>query len=182
MRTILLIAMLAGVCGCTGVYSRRPVGDKPKNLEAEINEWNGSWLLNNSAILVKVTDPANGRLSAAWIENDKNGLKYKSTEITLLTADKWTFANIQDADSKKDALYIWGRIRRDERVALVWLPRTAKFKRLIQQGFLPGVAPTNNDPAIIEQLSTENLKLITSEQEGVLFDWETPLVFFKISN
>lgn len=182
MRTILLIAMLAGACGCTGVYSRRPVGDKPKNLEAELKEWNGSWVLNGSAIRVQVADPANGRLNVGWIEDDKNGLKYKSTEISLLTADKWTFANMQDANAKKDALFIWGRIQRNKRVALVWLPETAKFKRLIQQGILPGVAPTNNDPAIIEQLSADTLKLITSEQEGVLFDWETPLVFFKISD
>jgi hypothetical protein len=182
MRTVLLIGLLGLACGCTGVYSRQPVGSEPKNLAAEAGEWKGTWTHGGGAIRVAVTDAEKGILTAGWVEDGGKGLEYQTAEIHLRTAGTWTFASLKDAKAKEETRYFWGRIQRQDKTVLVWLPDTAKFKRLIQAGVLPGEAPTNNSPATLETLSPSHLRIIASEQEGVLFNWEAPLVFGKIAD
>lgn len=181
MKNVLLIGVVALACGCTGVYSKMPVGKTPKNLAAEIEEWTGTWDFNGSAITLAPVDPEKGALTAAWVEQGKTGFEFKMAEITIRAAGNWTFVNMKESKPGQETHYIWGRIKKEKRFAVAWLPDTEKFKRLIQEGKLPGTAPTNNSPAMLDALSPEQLALIIAGQEGVLFQWDNPLIFKKIS-
>ncbi len=182
MKNALLIGIIALAYGCTGVYSKMPVGKTQKNLAAEIEEWTGAWDFNGSAITLAPADPEKGALTAAWVEQGKTGFEFKTAEITLRTAGNWTFVNMKESRPGQENRYIWGRIKKEKRSAVAWLPDTDKFKRLIQEGRLPGTAPTNSSPAVLDALSPEQLALVMSEQQGLLFKWDHPLVFKKISD
>jgi hypothetical protein len=41
---------------------------------------------------------------------------------------------------------------------------------------------TDGDDVILEELKPQHLKIITSGERGVLFEWDKPAVFVKVGN
>jgi hypothetical protein len=65
-----LALALSAAAGCSSVYSTRPVGGKPADIERESREWEGTWLSSGSAFTVAVADCSNGVLRIGWVERD----------------------------------------------------------------------------------------------------------------
>jgi hypothetical protein len=51
---------------------------------------------------------------------------------------------------------------------------------MVQNGVLPGTVDENGDITLGE-LSADHIKVITSETRGVLFNWDDPIVFIRLT-
>lgn len=177
MKLCMSLTLALTCCGCSAVYTHRPVGLTATDITAEAAEWEGTWVHPEGAFSVLVEDGSNGLIQAAWVERGGGALKHKSATVHLRDAGGWTFASAQAEN--EDDLYVWGRIEKEKRSALIWLPDVAKFKALIESGTLPGV--TNGSNVILGDLSTNDFDNICSDSKQVLFDWDKPLVLWKTS-
>jgi len=166
----------AAVTGCGVVYTTQPIGEKPRLIEA--GAWEGNWTNGEEYFTVSVLDEANGLLRLAWIERDQNPIKLESCNVHLLESGDWVFASIQDKDNSKR--YLWGRIKKSDQQAVIWLPDSEKFKTLVEEGKLPGRIEDNG--ILLENLTSKYLKFITSEKAGVLFQWDEPIIFRRFSD
>ncbi len=177
--SILAIAalLLATVCGCSSVISRRPVGEKPARIVAK--EWEGNWVTTDAAVEIKVLDAEKGNLKVFWLDDDNQGNRgMKTAEVELRESGEWLFANTQEQDS--DRGFIWARIKNEDRQIIIWSPNDKAFAQCVKDGVFPG--KLEGDEAILDELKPQHLKIITSGERGVLFSWDQPTVFVKVGN
>jgi hypothetical protein len=173
----LCVLIILGGWGCSIVTSERPLGEMPLVLNPA--EWEGTWITTEGApVVIKVEEPARGRLKLAWIEGDKD-MVLKTASVTLLKSGAWTFANLTEDDRKNDGRvrYLFARVKKDKGNIIVWLPRSEKFAGLVEGKILPGSLA--KETILLGELGPEHLKIIASEDRGVLFDWENPFVLTK---
>jgi hypothetical protein len=50
----------------------------------------------------------------------------------------------------------------------------------VKDGVFPG--KIDGDDVILDELKPQHLKIITSGERGVLFEWDKPAVFVKVGN
>ena len=99
----------------------------------------------------------------------------------IWSAGNRAFANLLDQDEEDGKpFYLWGLLGGGDREMIVWLPEVKSLKALVEEGKLPGEVDEDGS-VILHQLNAEQLALLTSDSEGVLFDWDEPLVLFKFS-
>jgi len=177
MKQILTACILIVLCGCNAVYSPRPIGEKPTNIQSKQDEWEGTWTHTDGAMTVKVVDGSNGVLKVGWVQDDHGDLKYESADVYLRDSGGWTFASIKPQEETNQNRYVWARVEKKERMAILWKPDANKFKTLVREGKIPGCA--DGSDVVLGNLASNHLALITSETNGVLFNWDEPLVLFK---
>ena len=172
-----LLAVLAG-WGCSAVVSQRPVGEVPVVLNPE--EWEGAWIApeGGGPVVIRVEDGKKGYLKLAWIEDDRN-MTFKSLRVVILRSGTWDFANIREEDEKGGTgqNYFFARVKKEKNRILVWLPRAEKFAALVEGKILPGRAA--KETVTLGELKPEHTKIIASEEKGLLFDWENPVILMK---
>ena len=122
--------------------------------------------------------------TAAWIE----GMELESYDTLIRQSEGWLFFNIKDKSEDSDEHgYFWGRIKRDGNTILLWDPDVEKFRSLVREGVLPGEVKKSGDnkekdsDVILGELSAEHIRVLTSGEHGVLFNWDKPLVLIKLS-
>jgi len=170
-------AVLAAVCvclglGCNAVYSTRPVGETVPPVKAE--EWEGTWFNKDGAVCLTVQNAEQGLLQLAWIEK----MKLESYEVRLLGAGDWLFANIRETGEPER--YLWARIVRDGEQINLWVPSVEKIRALVEKGRLPGTVE-DGGTVTLGELTADHLRLITGEGEGVLFEWDKPVVLLRLT-
>jgi len=165
LLTLVFIAFL--LSGCNTVTSTHPVGQTP--LEIKPEEWEQTWVHTDGAITLEVLDGEKGLLRVAWIEEEQ----LKSGDIYLHSSGDWFFASF-----KEDQAYLWFRIVKEENQILFWIPSFEKFKSLVEEGVLPGEIKNSN--VLLGELGPQHLDIIKSEEHGVLFHWDEPLVFSRV--
>ena len=175
LKYMLFWIMAATITGCGYVYTTQPVGERPSLIET--GDWEGTWINEDKFITITVLDETKGLLRLSWIEKDQGQLKLESSNLHLLESGDWIFASIPDKDNPKQ--YLWGRIKQDERQVVVWVPDLEKFKDLVEEGKLPGRIDNKN--VMLGNLTSDHLKLITSETEDILFEWDEPIIFRRFS-
>lgn len=176
-RFALLFCVLAFFCGCSVVMSEKPVGDAPVVLDPA--GWNGAWLTHQGdAVVMKVLDRDNGVLRITWIEDDSK-MTCRSHDVRVLSSGKWQFANIMDEGEKgeKPRGYLFAKIKKERDNIVIWLPAAEKFSDLVGKKILPG--RVEKESVILGELGPRHMKIITSEEKGLLFDWENPLFIIK---
>jgi hypothetical protein len=173
LKYMLFWIMAVTITGCGFVYTHQPIGERPSLIET--GDWEGNWINEDKFLTINVLDETKGLLRISWIEKDQGEVKLESCNLHLLESGDWIFASIPDKDNPKR--YLWGRIKQDERQVVVWLPDLEKFKGLVEEGKLPGRIDNKN--VMLGNLTSDHLKLITSETEGVLFEWDEPIIFQK---
>jgi len=178
---ILGLVALMGT-GCNAVVCIVPVGNQPTTLNPE--EWEGVWYHPQGSVTVAVADPQQGILEVAVAGKDPNlggRLSFKTLRVLVRSSEKWLFFNFR-GENPVDPNYLWGRLQIDMegRRILAWFPRADKFAQLVREGILPGKVDEKGNVTLSE-LGQEHLRIITEEQKGVLFVWESPLVLFKLS-
>ena len=173
IKNLLALISILTVIGCSAVYSTYPMGETTIPLNTD--EWKGTWIHSEGSITIDVTDTTNGVLQIAWIEN----MKIKSYRVQLLKAGKWLFGNVKDDNNGNR--YIWGRVSKNNHQIVLWAPTVSKFRNLIENGILPGTVDADGN-VTLDQLTAKHFSKITSESEGILFDWDDPVVLMRLAN
>jgi hypothetical protein len=169
--TLLLSAL---ILGCATVSSVEPVGERPK--EVSQNEWNGTWIHKDHSITIKVLNQQQGLLQVAWVEEKEGGLKLESHQVAIRESGEWIFGNVKE---KGDAAsHYWALIKKEAGQIVVWTPDPAPFRKLVQTGVLRGKVERYD--VILEKLTPDDLKVILSGDKGICFEWQNPVVFFRI--
>ncbi len=171
LKYMLFWIMAVTISGCGFVYTTQPIGERP--ILIETSDWEGTWINEDQFITINVQDETKGLLQISWIEKKLGQVKLESCKVHLLESGDWIFASIPDKDNPEQ--YLWGRIKQDGRQVIFWVPDSEKFKTLVEEGKLPGKIEDNN--VLLGNLTSEHLKLITSEATGILFEWDEPIVF-----
>ena len=76
------------------------------------------------------------------------------------------------------ASYYWTLLKKDGGQIIVWTPDPGQFRKLVQTGDLRGKVEKYD--IILEKLTPDDLKGILSGNKGVCFEWQNPVVFFRI--
>jgi len=170
---LIAVSVLSFV-GCNSVYCTKPVGEKAVSIEP--GEWEGTWINSSmdNPVSIKVIDAKKGILKAMWIEN----AELESCEAYLLESGEWMFGSTRE-DGKGNR-FIWGRIKKDEGQILVWVPAVSKISDLVKAGTLPGTIEDDGN-VTLGALTAEHLRVIMSEDKGVLFEWTKPVVLIRLS-
>ena len=178
MRSLVVFALALTFCaGCDYVVSKRPVGESPVALEE--SEWKGTWLHGDGPITVRIADAKEGRLEVAWVEEKEGALVLESVDAWLRESGEWIFASFAGIDGDLDqAGYLWGRLVREEDQLLLWWPRPEQFRRLVEEGLLPG--KIEDGDVLLGDLEPEHLAIVTSEEHGMLFAWDEPMTFHRL--
>jgi hypothetical protein len=172
----LLPAALALLCtGCTGVYVSRPLGDTPHALKPA--DWEGTWLLGDSASRVRVTDAANGKLELIGAKFTEGKPSLEVTRLAITESGDWLFATVIDDENPGRAE--WARIKRDDDWIVAWLPAKDAFRALVRSGKLSG--QLDQEHVALDPPTPAQLHALTSGALGVPFNWDEPIVLRRIA-
>jgi hypothetical protein len=141
------------------------------------DDWQGTWLHNDGAIVLKVPESEPGRLQALWIEDDQ----LESYMLDLRKLAKHHFINLQD----KDKLYWFAKFNREGDTLLIWLPFVKQFKNAIEQQQIQGKVITaksslKSDDVVIESANDVLEQFFVDKQDIMLFDYENPLILQRL--
>ncbi len=179
MKAILGICLSILFCGCSAVYSPYLIGETPTNIEEEKSKWEGTWLHADGSVTVKVLNASKGILKIGWVDTEQRGLKYEEANVFLRDGGGWTFANFEAPDESNEIFYVWARIKHEENQVILWVPDEEKFGDLVEAEQLPG--EVDGSDVRLEKLTPQHIDLITAETNGILFKWDEPMVFIKLS-
>ena len=82
-------------------------------------------------------------------------------------------------------MYFWARVKQGTDSIIAWLPDYKKFKALVEEGTLPGEVDSEHSyggAVMLGDLKPEHYQAIVSGEHGVLFDWEDPIVLFRMED
>jgi hypothetical protein len=170
LTCVVIVWVAIAVTGCNAVFSPHPMGEKPVPLVRE--EWEGTWIQDDGFLVIKVLDSEKGLLRLAWIEADGE-LKYETRDIQMRATGEFLFANLKEKE-----FYTWAKAKKEKDRIIAWVPDLEKLRALVKEGKLPGKIDNNSD-IYLDDLAPEHVQMITSESEGVLFDWENPGVAIR---
>lgn len=172
------LALLA-LGACQSVTSLAPVGEQAATLNA--TEWEGAWYDPQTVMRLAVIDAAAGKLRLSY--NDEGTPR----EMTLLlrTSGDWLIFNVLQnevddenaAEPGSDTRWYWGRVVNKGDRMMIWGPRAEAFVEAINNGQLPGKVV--EDSAILDAMSPEQYRWITTDARRALMDWDAPLVLFR---
>ena len=171
----IVIVILLLAAGCRGVYATRPVGEKPLPLVAA--DWEGTWKNEDTTLKLAIQDAEKGVLDLSWMEGEPQKPSLEKSAAVLLQSGDRFFASMKDREHPERELYLWGRIKKDRDRLLIWAPDYERFKNLVEKGLLPGKA--EDDAVILGDLKPEHYAIISSDSNGVLYDWENPIVLIR---
>ena len=166
------------IAGCNIVYSTKPMGEKAVSISAE--EWEGTWMHSDGALTVRVIDSVQGILEVGWVETEGKELTFELSKVYLRKFGGWLFVSGPDSDNPDKSQFLWGRVKKDDNQVIIWGPDVSEFEALVKNGVLPGIAESDGN-VVLGDLTSEHLKLITSNAKGALLDWEEPIVLIRLS-
>lgn len=203
-RCLAFVLVALSLAACETVTSPVPLGEQPASLDA--SQWEGRWANADGYLDLVVTDAANGLVRIAYDDADEG--ECKEMQLQLRTSGEWTFFSVTEEDferseglasspcspvgSSPSALesaaeapgaepapsrYMWGRVRLADNAIYAWGPEPEAFVRLVSAGRLPGTVDEGS--VVLGPLGPEHYALIISGSEGVVLDWEEPLVLYR---
>ncbi len=175
LGSFLALLAVALIFGCAAVSSVEPVGERPKELTP--SEWDGTWIVKNQSITVKVLEPQKGTIQVAWVEERKGRLELESFQVEIRESDNLMLGNVKEEEG--ESRYYWALVRKDEGQIVVWYPDPSQFRKLVEAGTLRGKVEKGGS-VVVEKLTREDLKLVFSGDKGVCFDWKQPMVLYRM--
>lgn len=152
--------------------STEPVGSREVKIDAA--EWEGIWIAEGGVFPIgevfRIEVSKSGGVLSVRNLGDPQPSPLFEVYLRRLKGQDWVFANLKNTDSD----YVWARLTKRNDVILVWLPDREKLKASMDEGALPG------DGTRLGPLEKNHLALIASEDRGVLFMWDAPLVFWRL--
>ncbi len=175
LGSFLGLLAVALILGCAAVSSVEPVGERPKELTP--SEWDGTWIVKNQSITVKVLEPQKGTLRVAWVEEKGGRLELESFQVEMRESDDLMLGNVKEEEGA--SCYYWALVRRDEGQIIVWYPDASQFRKLVEAGTLRGKVEKGGG-VVVEKLTREDLKSLFSGDKGICFDWKQPMVLYRV--
>lgn len=202
------LAALACLClaGCATVYSPGPMGETPAAIDPA--DWDGLWTEPGIGMVIKTVDAEQGVLdvlmidgstkqsvtvhllrSGGWLFASFNDHDDGEPDVaeTAEGGDQPAESSsgpVDQAPSVRDARpWNWVRVvNRDDKLVF-WQPHTDRFRKAVERGVLPGRVATDEDgdPVYLGKLAPEHYRLITESTQGVLMDWDEPVVLSRIA-
>lgn len=163
------------IFGCAAVCSVGPVGETAKSLSD--GEWDGTWICQDHAIMMKVLEPQKGFLQIAWLEEKEGSFKVESYRVEIRESGDWLLGNIKEKEGS--SRYYWALIKKDKGQMIVWFPDASEFAKLVQAGALSGKVEKDGR-VILEKFTAEDLKSVLSGDKGVCFEWKRPTTLFRV--
>lgn len=170
------LALSALLSSCSAVMSVEPIGEEP--LYAASDAWEGTWADEDNVMTVKVLDESGGKLRLASVQDRENTLVLETVDVYLRKSGDWIFASLRDDDAGKEGHYLWARIKKEENTILAWLPDPEQFKLSIEKGELPG--EIDEESVVLGKLEERQYEFIKSGKRGIFFEWDEPLVYFRL--
>lgn len=183
LMQIMALCLAFCLTGCAAVYVESPVGDKPVMLDAA--EWDGFWIGGGETVAsIKVIDPQEGMLRMSVIEYESGGKTRLDSDIVYIREWKhFLFASVPIQREGQSPLFYWARLDRDDDRVTFWIPNHHKIKALVQVGKLPGRIEQDKDKdVVLGNLDDAHYRILTSEAEGVLYQWDNPGVLIRIQS
>jgi len=176
---ILSLFLVLNLWGCASVYVESPLGAEPLVLEA--SDWEGQWIGGSDAVItVRVMDKNRGVLQLSEIHYEPgNQVRLDSETVYLRQWQGILFASVPTQGEGDRPLFFWARLERIEDRVIFWLPDHRKIKTLVEAGKLPGIIEKDGD-VVLGELKEDHYRIFTSENEGVLYQWENPGVLMRI--
>lgn len=184
MMRCCLALLVAWLVACNPLYAAQPVGEKPRNLVAEKEAWEGTWVHGEGAITVAVTDAEQGRMQIAWFEKKQAALVPSVYDVELRTFDKSTFASVKDRESGR---YVFARVETKDRQIVVYVPKVAAWMRVLRDKQVPNTLKPalpggrSESEATLGPLSSKDLAFITASERAYLFLADPPTAFIKVT-
>jgi hypothetical protein len=154
-----------------------PIGEVPVKLEAD--EWEGLWKLygdeDSGFCLIDIVDVEGGVLRLRDIGSEPE----PPLTVILRKSGNWVFASVLLGDPPDTPRYHLGRVDWSNDIIVFWLANGYRLKDLVEAGRLPGIIQSGD--VLLTELQPEHLKLITSGAEGVLFEWDSPMILTRVS-
>lgn len=176
---ILTLCLFLGLAGCGAVYVKAPIGTEPLVLDA--SEWEGEWYSGEAAVVsVRVMDREGGILQLSGVDYDAANKPQLVSETVLIR--KWKdslFASVPTTCDGDVPAFFWVRLEKVADRVVFWLPDRRKIKALVEAGKLPGMIEKDED-VILGDLNEGHYQILTSEKEGVLYDWDDPDVLMRL--
>jgi hypothetical protein len=179
MRRLVSIALLLALGGCHDVLSSRPMGETEVALVPE--EWDGVWFTPDDEFAVfRVVEPERTSIEAWFLERDSDGTPTLEP-ATLLARESgaWLFLSMLKASEEPPGPpeYYWVRAKKDDDTLILWIPDSGKFEKLVAEGVFPGSAESSD--VRLGELDASHYAILTSEERGVLFHWDWPLILTR---
>lgn len=176
---ILSLFLAFNLWGCASVYVESPLGGEPLVLEA--SDWEGQWVGGGDAVAaVRVVDRDRGVLQVSEINYEPGDRAHLDSETVYLRQwNDFLFAGVPTQGEDDRPLFFWARLERVGNRVVFWLPDHHKIKALVEAGKLPGTIEKDGD-VVLGQLEEAHYRILTSEEEGILYQWENPGVLMRI--
>jgi hypothetical protein len=179
-RVMLGLACLA-VAGCHSVYVTEPIGSTPAKLDA--GRIDGLWTWENGAMMVKTTDPEEGRLTLAWIEDEAGTLTMKMAAACVREHGGMPLLSMKDvehADHPDRPEWVWlGAYEMEGDQGFLWIPDWKAIGERVRAGALPGTAKGDNDDVHLDKLTPAQMDTATTV--GMLM-WSRPFPLKRLDN
>jgi hypothetical protein len=184
MKVFFLILSACFLTSCAVVTSENIIGSAAVQLSPEA--WNGMWRNEDTALHIKVVDAENGLVKIVWFEDKDNDLKPESITVQITQGEKWEYLTLLDGSLYKDLeKYCWGRIEKEGKRILFWLPDPERFELAVQAKILKGKLiqiEKENYPSTHVQLKGSAQEIIKQVEagRGDYFLWDKPMTFIKM--
>jgi len=176
---VMIFCLLLALSGCGAVYVKSPIGDAPLVLNA--SEWEGEWYSGDNAVIsVKVIDRDQGVLQLSAVDYDvENRPKLVSETVHIRKWRDHLFASVPTRCDDDMPAFFWARLERVAERVIFWMPDRRKIKVLVETGKLPGMIEKDED-VVLGELKDGHYQILTSEKEGILYQWNDPGVLVRI--
>jgi hypothetical protein len=185
MRILLkltIAALAVSLTACESVTSPVPLGHNPVSIQE--GEWAGRWFNSEGHLDLSVVDAAKGLVQVGYQED---GIQ-RTLDLQLREAAGWIFVNVTESDfNESQGLgdlqskgFLWARIVKDGDMIIAWNPDPDAFVTLVKEGKLPGTVEDGS--VVLEPLSAEHYGVITSGANGVVLEWESPVVLYRFES
>jgi len=176
---ILTFCLCLGLAGCGAVYVKSPIGEEPLTLNP--SNWEGDWFSGDGAVVsVKVLDRDQGILQLSAVDYDsENQPRLVSETVHVRKWKDHLFASVPTQCDDDVPAFFWARLERVAERVIFWLPDRRKIKALVETGKLPGAIEKDED-VVLGDLKDSHYEILTSEKEGILYQWDDPGVLVRI--
>ncbi len=120
-KIFILLLFITLICSCSSIRSIHKLGEQPSIVNAK--EWEGTWISDEGAVMVKVIDPDSNEIEIMLIENDK----IERHHVFINQSGNNTYGNL--VTPEKYFIFVKFKMRKNE--ILIWLPEFEMIKAAI---------------------------------------------------
>lgn len=208
-RRLVLVALAAQLAACAAVYSPVPMGENPVAVQPENWDglWTAPGIglvvrtVNAEQGLLDVLLIDGSSTESHQLQlRQSGGWLFASTQADEDEADGEVDADAaatgeadgedgshEGGDGDQPAIvsdprpWVFFRVVNKGDTLVIWNAHTDRFRRAVERGHLPGrvAEEEDGDPVYLGALTPAHYRVITESTQGVLMDWDEPVVLVR---